>query len=282
MDNSEIAEIFEKIADILEIQGENPFRIRAYRRAAQTIKNLSEDISDVIKKDALLKLSGIGEDLAFKIKEFVKTGKISAYEKLRKRIKPVLLDMLNIPGVGPKTAKLLYEKLKIKTLSDLEAKASRHKISGLPGIKEKTEENILKGLTFLKKDIGRMRLDVAFTTAEYIVSRLEKLPQVIKISPAGSLRRMRETVRDIDILVTSKKSKKVMDAFVKLPNVADITAQGPTKSSILTKGNVQVDLRVVAPESYGAALMYFTGSKAHNIKLREMAQKKGLKITLIS
>ena len=186
--------------------------------------------------------------------------------------------MLNIPGVGPKTVKLLYQKLNIKSLAELEKKARAHKISGLPGIKEKTEKNILKGLDFLKKDSGRMHLDVAFTTAEYIVFRLKKLPQVIKISPAGSLRRMRETIRDIDILVTSKESKKVMDAFVRLPNVANITAQGPTKSSILTKDNVQVDLRVVPPESYGAALMYFTGSKGHNIKMREMAMKKGLKI----
>ena len=278
MSNSRIAEIFDKIADILEIQEENSFRIRAYRRAAQTIENLSEDISQYIKEDGFVKLPGRGEDLASKIKEFLKTGKISAYEKLKKKVKPVLLDMLDIPGVGPKTAKLLYAKLKIKSLKELEAKARSHQISGLPGAKEKTEENILKGLDFLKKDTGRMRLDAAFMTAEYIVSELNKLPQVIKISPAGSLRRMKETIRDIDILVTSKKSDKVMDAFVKLPNVGDIVAKGATKSSILTEDNVQVDLRVVTPESYGAALMYFTGSKQHNIKMREMASKKGLKI----
>jgi DNA polymerase (family 10) len=278
MVNSQIAEIFDKIADILEIQGENPFRIRAYRRAAQTIENLSDDISHYVKKGGLVKLPGIGEDLASKIEEFLKTGKMPAYEKLKKKIKPVLLDMINIPGVGPKTAKLLYEKLKVKSLADLEAKARVHKISGLPGIKEKTEENILKGLDFLKKDTGRMCLDVAFTTAKYIVSELRKHPQVIDISPAGSLRRMKETIRDIDILVTSKKSGKVMDAFVKLPNVGDVLAKGPTKSSIMTKDNIQVDLRVVAPESYGAALMYFTGSKQHNIKLREMAVRKKLKI----
>ena len=278
MNNSQIAEIFEKIAEILEIQQENPFRIRAYRRAAETVKNLSEDISEFAREDGLLKLPGIGADLASKIKEFLETGKVSAYEKLKKKVDSSLLDMLNIPGVGPKTAKLLREKFKIKSLADLEAKAKAHKIRGLPGIKEKTEENILKGLAFLKKDTGRMCLDVAFTTAEYIISSLKSLSQVIKISPAGSLRRMKETIRDIDILVTSKKGGDVMKAFVKLPNVADIAAQGPTKSSILTKEGVQVDLRVVAPESYGAALMYFTGSKAHNIKMREMAVKRGLKI----
>jgi DNA polymerase (family 10) len=277
MNNSRIAEIFEKIADILEIQQENPFRIRAYRKAAETLENISEDVSE-LEEDRLLELPGIGADLASKIKEFLKTGRISAYEKLRKKIGHSLLDMLSIPGVGPKTAKLLHEKFKIKSLADLEAKAKAHKIRGLPGIKEKTEENILKGLAFLKKDTGRMCLDTAFTTAENVISALKKLPQVAKISPAGSLRRMKETVRDIDILATSKRGEGVMDAFVNLQDVAAITAQGPTKSSVLTKGNIQVDLRVVAPESYGAALMYFTGSKAHNIKMREMAVKKGLKI----
>lgn len=277
-DNSKIAEIFNKTADILEIQGENPFRIRAYRSAAQTIENLSEDISNFIKDESTAKLPGIGEDLASKIREYLKTGRISAYDKLIKEIKPVLLEMLDIPGVGPKTAKLLYDKLKIKSLKDLENRAKAHKISGLPGIKDKTEEKIIKGLEFLKKDTGRMRLDTAFTTARYIIGELEKLPQVIKISPAGSLRRMKETIRDIDILVTAKKSEDVMEAFVNLPNVKDIISKGTTKSSILTKYNIQVDLRVVAPESYGAALMYFTGSKAHNIKMREMASRQGYKI----
>lgn len=277
-DNSKIAEIFNKTADILEIQGENPFRIRAYRSAAQTIENLSEDISNFIKDESAAKLPGIGEDLASKIREYLKTGRISAYDKLIKEIKPVLLEMLDIPGVGPKTAKLLYDKLKIKSLKDLENRAKAHKISGLPGIKDKTEKKIIKGLEFLKKDTGRMRLDTAFTTARYIIGELEKLPQVIKISPAGSLRRMKETIRDIDILVTAKKSEDVMEAFVNLPNVKDIISKGTTKSSILTKYNIQVDLRVVAPESYGAALMYFTGSKAHNIKMREMASRQGYKI----
>lgn len=278
MHNAQIAEIFEKIADILEIQGENPFRIRAYRRAAQAIYNLSKDIFEYAEDDALLKLPGIGEDLASKITEYLNTGRISAYEKLKKKVKPVLLDMLDIPGVGPKTARLLYEKLKIKSLTELEAKARAHKISGLPGVKDKTEENILKGLDFLKKDVGRMPLDIAFTTAKYIVTELKKLSHVIEISPAGSLRRMKETIRDIDILVTSRKSNAVMDVFVKLPVVGVIIAKGATKSSILTKDNIHLDLRVVAPESYGAALMYFTGSKAHNIRMREMAAKKGLKI----
>ncbi len=278
MSNLRIAEIFSNIADILEIQSANPFRIRAYRRAAQTIENLSEDLSSYVEGDGLVKLPGIGEDLASKIKEFLDTGSISAYEELKKKVRPVLLDMLDIPGVGPKTAKLLYDTLKVRSLEDLELKARAHKISGIPGIKDKTEENIIAGLEFLKKDVGRMKLDIAFMTARYITERLERLPEVIQISPAGSLRRMKETVRDIDILVTAKKSQKVMDAFTGLPNVEGVTAKGPTKSSILTKDNIQVDLRVVPPHSYGAALMYFTGSRSHNVKMRGMASKRGLKI----
>ena len=278
MNNSPIANIFRNIADILEIEGENLFRIRAYRKAADTVEGLSEDISKIAEQKNLTDLPGIGEDLASKIKEFLDTGKISAYEKLRKKIGPVMLDMLTIPGVGPKTAKLLYDNLKVKSLKDLEEKAKAHKISGLPGIKEKTEENILRGLEFLKKDRGRMRLDTAFMTAQYIVAGLKNLPEVIKISPAGSLRRMKETIRDLDILVTSKKPEVIMNAFISLPRVGEVIAHGPTKSSIVTKDNVQVDIRVVPQEDYGAALMYFTGSKEHNVKLREMAVKKGLKI----
>ncbi len=278
MNNNSIADIFRKIADILEIEGENLFRIRAYRNAAETVENLSEDISKISENNGLAGLPGIGKDLAAKIREFLDTGRISAYEELRKKISPVMLDMLNIPGIGPKTAKILSDNLKLKSIKDLEKKAKSRLISGLPGIKEKTEENILRGLEFLKKDLGRMRLDVAFMTAQSIISELKKLPEVIKISPAGSLRRMKETVRDLDILVTSKKIGRVMDAFVNLPDAGTVTAHGPTKSSIVTKDNIRVDIRVVSQESYGAALMYFTGSKEHNIRLREMAARNGLKI----
>jgi len=278
MSNLRIAEIFEKMADILEVQDANPFRVRAYRRAARTIEGLGREAAGIAAEGALSELSGIGEDLASKINEFLATGKISAYEGLKKRVKPVLLDMMDIPGIGPKTAKLLSDKLKVKSLDDLEKKAKTHKIAGLPGLKEKTEENILKGLRFLKKDSGRMPIDTAFTAAAGIIAGLKRHPEVIDISPAGSLRRMKETVRDVDILVTSKNGGKVIEAFTGLPEIASVSARGETKSSVVTKDNVRVDLRVVPPESYGAALMYFTGSKEHNIAMREMARKKGLKI----
>jgi len=278
MINGRIADIFEEIADILEVKEENPFRIRAYRRAAQAIRNLGEDIEELARKGRLVDIAGVGKDLGAKIEEFLQAGTITAYEKLKQSVDNVLLDMLRIPGVGPKTARLLHEKFRLTSLADLEAKARAHKIRNLPGIKEKTEENILKGLNFLKKDRGRMRLDVAFRTAKYFVTRLHKLSSTLRISPAGSLRRMKDTVRDIDILVTARSSTRIMDVFTSLPLVADILAKGDTRASIVTKDNIHVDLRVVAPESYGAALMYFTGSKAHNIKLRELAVSKGRKI----
>lgn len=278
MKNQEIAEVFNNIADILEINDENPFRIRAYRKAAQNIENLSSDIEDVIKQKKLEDIPGIGKDLAQKITEYVSTGKIKFYEDLRKGISKGILDFMEIPGIGPKTAKVLYKDLKIRNIRDLQSKAKKGKIKNVYGIKEKTIENILKGIDFLKKSEGRIPLNVAIRISGEIIERLKKSKDVVKIEPAGSLRRRRETVRDVDIVVASKKPKGIMDIFVKLPQIKQVSAHGSTKSSIITKENVQVDLRVVKPESFGAALAYLTGSKAHNIKLREMAVKKHLKI----
>lgn len=278
MKNSEIAEIFNNIADILEIQDENPFRIRAYRKAAINIENLTEDVEAVAKKKKLNDLPGIGKDLAGKIEEYIKTNRIKFYEDLKKSISKPILELINIPGIGPKTAKLLSDKLKIKSIKDLEKKASGGKIRDIFGIKEKTLTNILRGIDFLKKSEERTPLGVAVKISDEIVSKLKKLPEVKRIIPAGSLRRMKETVRDIDILVTSSKPEKVMDVFTSLSEVKDVLVHGPTKSSVITKAKVQVDLRVVEPSSFGSALCYFTGSKSHNIKLRKMAVREGLKI----
>jgi len=278
MKNLEIAQIFRDIAKILEIKGDNPFRIRAYERAAQNIEGLTEDIENYIQEDRLTEIAGIGKDLSDKIKEFVKTGKIKAYEDLKKTIPSGLLDLLNIPSVGPKTAKLLYEKLKIKNISDLETAIKSNKLQGIFGIKEKTIENILKGIELLRRGKERMPLALALQVADEFVRALKRLPEVKKISTAGSLRRQKETVRDIDILVISHKPGKVMDAFVNIPMVREILAEGETKSSVRTKDDVQVDCRVVEEKSFGAALLYFTGSKNFNIKLRQLAIKKGLKI----
>lgn len=277
MKNQEIARIFNEIADLLEIKGENPFRIRAYRRAAQNIEGLPQSIEE-IPKEELLNVPGIGHDLAGKIEEYIKTGKMQAHEDLKKEIPEGLLTLLSVPSLGPKTSKLLYDKLKVKNLNDLEKLAKEHKLSSLPGIKEKTEENILKGIEMIKRGRERQPIGRVLSIANDIVEHLKKKAPVQKIDLAGSLRRWKDTIKDIDILATSDNPKEVMKVFVHLPHVKDILMHGPTKSTVIIHEDLQVDLRVVEKGSYGAALAYFTGSKAHNIRLREMAMKKDLKI----
>ncbi|MDD5166694.1 MAG: DNA polymerase/3'-5' exonuclease PolX [Candidatus Omnitrophica bacterium] len=278
MKNSEISALFLDIAKILEIKGENRFRIRAYERAAQNIEALSENIEDFISENRLKEIPGVGNDLSERIKEFVKTGKVRLYEELKKSIPQGLLGLLKIPSVGPKTAKLLYDELKIKNISDLEKAIKKHRLDGIFGIKEKTIENILKGIDILKEGRARMTLAQATLVADEFIRALKKMPEVQKISIAGSLRRQKETVRDIDILIISAKPEKIMRTFTRLPAVKDILAGGQTKSSVRTRNGVQVDCRVVEEKSFGAALFYFTGSKNFNIKLRKLAIKKGLKI----
>jgi len=277
MKNKEIASIFNDIADILEIKGDNPFRIRAYKRAALALESLSKDVAETSKEE-LLRIPGIGQDLAGKIEEYIKTGKIQAYEDIKKEIPEGLSTLLKVPGLGPKTAKMLYEKLNVRNMEDLENYARKHKLTGLPGIKEKTEENIIKGIEMLKRGIERKPLGKVLPVAEEILDYIKKHSPVNKISLAGSLRRWKDTIKDIDILATSNDPKSVMNAFIHLPDVKEVLMHGPTKSSIIIQEDIQVDLRVVKEESYGAALAYFTGSKEHNIRLREMAVKAGLKI----
>ena len=277
MKNQEIVKIFNDIADLLEIKGENPFRIRAYRRAALNIESLSTDIAST-PKDELMKIPGIGQDLAGKILEYIQTGKMHDYEDLKKEVPEGLSGLLSVPSLGPKTAKLLFEKLQVKDLDDLARLAREHKLIGLPGIKEKTEENIIKGIEMLKRGMERQPLGKVLPKAKDVVGYLETHAPVDQIKIAGSIRRWKDTIKDIDILATSRDPKAVMNAFVHLPHVQDILMHGPTKSSVIIHEGLQVDLRVVEEDSFGAALAYFTGSKAHNIRLREMAVKAGLKI----
>ncbi|MEW6570006.1 MAG: DNA polymerase/3'-5' exonuclease PolX [Nitrospirota bacterium] len=277
MKNQEISKIFNDIADMLEIKNENPFRVRAYRRAALNIEGLTKDVAEM-SREALMKIPGIGQDLAGKIEEYLKTGKIQSYEELKKEVPEGLSLLLLVPSLGPKTAKLLHEKLNVRNLADLERLARDHRLSGLPGIKEKTEENILKGIEMLKRGMERQPLGRVLPLANDIFDHLKKKAPVKNISIAGSLRRWKDTIKDIDILATSANPKAVMDVFVHLPHVKEVLMRGPTKSSMITRDGLQVDLRVVEEESFGAALAYFTGSKAHNIRLREMAVKAGLKI----
>jgi DNA polymerase (family X) len=277
MKNQQIANIFNEIADLLELKGENVFRIRAYRRAAQNMDGLSKDVT-ALSREELEAIPGIGKDLAAKIHEFLETGKVSKHEALKKEIPEGVLELLRIPGLGPKKTKLLYDTLHVKGVDDLEAAIKQGKLAGLPGIQKKTEENILRGIELIKRGSERKPLGRVLPLAEDIVRRMKDNAPVDRIELAGSIRRWKETVKDIDILTTSKQPEKVMDAFVGLPHVGRVLMQGPTKSSIVTDDGVQVDLRVVEERSFGAALAYFTGSRQHNIRLREMAMRAGLKI----
>ncbi|MDP3297831.1 MAG: DNA polymerase/3'-5' exonuclease PolX [Thermodesulfovibrionia bacterium] len=277
MKNQEIAKVFNDIADILEIKGNNPFRIRAYRRAAQNIDGFAGDIAETPEEE-LRKIPGIGHDLAEKIKEYVTTDHLEFYEELKKEVPHSLVEMLSVPSIGPKTVKMLFEKLKINNIDELEQLAKKGELKGLPGIQAKTEENILKGIAMVRRRTDRFPIGRVLPIAEDILKKLKDAAPVKEIALAGSLRRWKDTIKDIDMLATSRDPKKVMNVFTRLPHVKEVLMKGPTKSSIVTRENIQVDLRVVEEDSVGAALAYFTGSKAHNIRLREMAVKKGLKI----
>lgn len=277
MKNLEIAEKLNKMAELLELN-EVEFKPRAYRKAAMTIESLSEDIEKIAEQDKLEELPGIGKNIAQKIKDMIKTGTFKAYEELKKKT-PIKVDELEaIWGLGPKTVKKLYKELGIKTLKDLEKAAKQGKIRNIEGLGPTVEENILKGIEFSKKDKGRVLLGFALPSAQEIINRLKKLTEVNQISLAGSLRRRKDTIGDVDILVSSSKPEKVMDFFTSMKEVADIIAKGHTKSSIRLDNDIQVDLRVVEDKSFGAALQYFTGSKNHNIRLRKIAIEKKLKL----
>ncbi|VAX34358.1 DNA polymerase X family, partial [hydrothermal vent metagenome] len=277
MKNQEIARAFSEIADLLELKGENPFRIRAYRRAAQNIESLSRDISK-LSEDELTAIPGIGKDLAGKIREYLSNGSMEALENLRQEVPPGLTGIMSVPGVGPRTARLLFEKLNVRDVDELEGLAREGKLQGLPGIRKKAEENILRGIEMLKRGRERQPLGKVLPVAEDIIEKLKVVPGIRKLHLAGSLRRWKETIKDIDILATSSEPQAVMNAFVRLPGVQEVLLKGPTKSSIILGEGIQVDLRVVEEGSFGAALQYFTGSKAHNIRIRELAIKRGLKI----
>lgn len=251
MRNQEIATVFKNIADILEIKGENPFRIRAYRKASQNVENLAEDIGLLSKKGELSNLPGIGKDLTAKIEEILETGTLKFYEDLKKDIPPGLVAMLSIPGVGPRTAKIIFETLKVTTIEDLEKLAKRHQLRGLPGIQAKTEENILKGIELVKKGKERIPLGTILPLAEEVMEMLKRDSPVDRISVAGSVRRKRETIKDIDILVTSSNPYKVTEVFTTFPHAHEIIAKGETKCSIRTKEGISMDLRVVEQSALG-------------------------------
>lgn len=286
MDNKKIASIFEEMADIFDIKGDSVFKINAYRKAALVISNFPYDLRDVVAKDPqqLENIPGIGKGLKDKIIELVNTGKCEEHDELRKAIPKGLLELLEIRGIGPKKVKALYLHLKVQSINDLKEACEKHKVKDLPGMGEKTENEILKAIQehayFSTK---RHIISEAMQEAKRIISYMEKCDDVKRIEYAGSLRRRQETIGDIDILVTVKNPKKssdtVMTHFNSYKEILTILSKGDTKSSVVLQSGIQVDLRVIDDESFGAALHYFTGSKDHNIKMRDLAKKKGLKIS---
>jgi DNA polymerase (family 10) len=277
--NSDIAAIFNQVADLLEIQNANQFRVRAYRNAARTIGGLSQSAADMVKRgEDLSKLSEIGKDLAGKIEEIIKTGKLPLLENLKKELPVELSNLMKISSLGPKRIKALHEKLGISTLDELAKAARDKKIREIDGFGEKTEESILEEVGKIKGVKERIKLVEAEQIAESLIDYLKKAKGIKDIAAAGSYRRRKETVGDLDILVTHKKDSDVMDHFTKYEDVEKVVSKGKTKSTIMLRSNFQVDLRAVAQVSYGAALHYFTGSKAHNIAIRKLGLKKDLKV----
>lgn len=281
MKNLEIAQIFYQMADFIEIKEDSFFKSRAYNKAARVLDSLKEDIEIIYEKggvNELKKIPGIGQAIGKKIEEFIKTGKIKAYQKLKKECPIDLESLMTVQGLGAKRIKILYQKLKIKNFKDLEKAAVSGKIGKLDGFGEKSEKNILQSIVLAKQNKGRFLLGAILPIVRKIVSNFKKMPEVKKICPAGSIRRMEETVGDIDILVISSKPGKIMDFFIQMPGIVKVWAKGMTKSSVHFKQGFDADLRIVKKQNFGAALQYFTGSKDHNIALRKIAKKKGLKL----
>ena len=280
MTNAEIAAVFEQIADLLEFQGANPFRVRAYRTAARTIAELTEPIAQLVKSEGkdLTELSGIGTDLAEKIATLVNTGTLPLLEELKGQVPESVLTLLRVPGLGPKRAAALYKKLQISTLEDLRQACLEHRVRELEGFGAKTEENILKGIEAAIQAGQRILWYEADQIVQALRDHLKGTPGLRRLEPAGSYRRGKDTVGDLDFLALADDPTPVMDQLAAFRGVKSILARGDTKMSIVLQTGVQVDLRVVPAESFGAALQYFTGSKEHNVILRGMAKDRGLKI----
>ncbi len=277
--NPEIATLLNQLADLLEIQGENPFRIRAYRTAARLIDELPQSVADMLTEGRdLTELPGIGDALAKKIQTIVKTGKLPQLQQLEKRTPQALTDLLMIEGLGPKRVKALYDRLHIKNLDDLKQAIDRGKVSQLEGFGKKTEALILAGIQRLNRGKRRIKLSDAEKISVSLIHFVKKIPGVKKADIAGSFRRRKETVGDLDVLVVASKGSKVIDKFIQFDEITRVVSHGTTKSTVYLRSGIQVDLRVVEEKSYGSALHYFTGSKSHNIALRKMAIKKKWKV----
>ncbi|UCF42278.1 MAG: DNA polymerase/3'-5' exonuclease PolX, partial [Planctomycetota bacterium] len=281
MKNALLSELFEQMADIMEILGEDRFRINSYRKVARIISDMPSDVETALATGRLAETPGIGKSSLAKMEEFVKTGTITAHQQLLKKIPPTLLELLTIPGMGPKGVKAMYEKLKVTSIAELKDAIASGAVAGLSGFGDKKAAGIAKGIEFLERATGRIRLDQALEAADLVIAELEGLSGIQKMQEAGSVRRRAETIGDVDILVAANKGKRIIEAFTKAPFVQEVLAAGATKGSAMIRTEscpVHVDVRVVPRESFGAAAQYFTGSKQHNVRLREIAVKGKLKL----
>jgi DNA polymerase (family 10) len=280
MENVEIARTFDEVADLLEIKGANPFRVRAYRNAARFIESFDRPMKELVAQEKdLTELETIGEDIAEYIEEMVKTGTLQSLRDLEKEVPPTLAEFTRVPGLGPKRAKQIWEELDITTIEQLEKAARAGDIAKLEGLGEKTQQKILEGLQ-KREDWGkRFLLSEADQFVEPLLEYMKEAPGIDKLEVAGSYRRRKETVGDIDLLATADERQPVMDYFTDWDQIADVVGSGETKATVILRSGLQVDLRIVEPKAFGAALVYFTGSKAHNIKLRRMAIDRGLRIS---
>ena len=279
MNNKEIARVFADIGDLLELKGENPFKIRAYQKAVRSIEHLPVEVERLATESRLKEIPGIGAAITKKITELVTTGKLDYYERLKTEFPEGISAMLDVPGIGPKTAMLLTGELNIKSVDELETAIISGKVASLPRMGDKVTENILRHIQALRRKDQRIPIGDALPVVDEISAGLNQLPGLKNLTPAGSLRRFRETVGDIDLMGTADNAREVIQTFVSLPQVKEILASGTTKASVIVSGGLQVDLRIVEHDSFGATLQYFTGSKQHNINLREKARRKGLKLS---
>ncbi|HUU17450.1 MAG TPA: DNA polymerase/3'-5' exonuclease PolX [Sedimentisphaerales bacterium] len=285
MKNAILSELFDEMADVMEILGEDRFRINSYRKVGRVIGDMPTDVETLLASGQLAKIPGIGKSSLAKIEEFVKTGTITAHQELLKKIPPTLLELLTVPGMGPKGVKAVYEKLNVTSIAQLKGAIKNGSLATLPGFGDKKAAVITRGIEFLEKSTGRIRLDQALEAAEMVTYLLRELSGTQRIQAASSLRRRAETIGDVDILVASGKSKKaserIVEGFTSAGFVEEVLAAGPTKGSAIIQTEttpVQVDVRVVPKESFGAAAQYFAGSKEHNVRLREIAIKAKLKL----
>ncbi|HEX3628883.1 MAG TPA: DNA polymerase/3'-5' exonuclease PolX [Candidatus Dormibacteraeota bacterium] len=275
MRNAEVAAMLNRVADLLEVKGENFYKVRAYREAVRQLDNLTTEVEDLIHQDRLKDVPGIGSAIEGKITEYVRTGQLAFLNRLEAEVPPALLQLKRVPGLGPRTAKDIYDALGILTLDELEAAARSHRLLAVRGVKAKTEENILKGISMLQRTEGRRYFPEAWLLADSFLATLREMRGVLRAEVAGSVRRACETVGDLDLLVASHDPQAMCAAFARLPQVSEVIGQGETKTSIRVRDGMQVDLRAVKPESFGAAWQYFTGSQAHNVQLRGRAERVG-------